>query len=148
MTGCSQSKSASFGPYNVHPELSVTAFPDARVMETVNGPVDYATEGHGMRKARTIGSMTDTWQEALTNKLKQIQTTLLNEIAIPVNNAELEVGKLKSSYTLQQIKNGLQTTAQLKALIGSKLDKEAEQEEAREKGIPAMPVGGTKEITR
>ena len=85
-------------------------------METVNGPVDYATEGHGMRKARTIGSMTDTWQEALTNKLKQIQTTLLNEIAIPVNHAELE--------------------------------KEAEQEEAREKGIPAMPVGGTKEITR
>ena len=92
--------------------------------------------------------MADATDNTLTSRLKEIENDLLTNIAIPVNCAERETGKLQDSYSATEINDALPAVPTLRCFVGEKIkalaDREFEVEEALRK-LPPVTVGNIRE---
>ena len=90
--------------------------------------------------------MTDSKHEALKKKLEEIKSKLLselkNESSIPINRAEGSFGRLRPSYSAQEIQKGLREVPFLDALFERRVqDWVDEDEEIKEELLKGVKMG-------
>ena len=90
--------------------------------------------------------MTDSKHEALKKKLEEIKSKLLselkNESSIPINRSEGSFGRLRPSYSAQEIQKGLREVPFLDALFERRVQEWVdEDEEIKEELLKGVKMG-------